>query len=258
MGILKNALKYIMSVIGGGLLTTLIWYNFYEAPELSYQVETNLFQVPQIDKDNNVTFSYKNKNFENFYLTLVTITNAGGIVLERDDYKNESNPLRIEGCSFFSYYFDDAQSNVSSKVKLKKKDDALFIYFPYMNPKDVIQIKLLHTKKCTFTVKGSLKNISKIEKQKSFQEQSYYLKKKMGIIFGCLSILMVILCICISYFIDKNMKKRILHFYINEHFKENKKDVLFVVDSMKDFDKQIEYISKIEKSQKEKIKKSKG
>ena len=150
-----------------GLIVSAVWYYLTEYPSLSYNINTFLFSAPQFDKDNKVTFLYKNNQFEKFYITFIDIVNDGSVAIERNNYEDENDPLRIEGCRFFQYYIDDTKTYISSKVTLIEKNNNLFVKFAYMNPKDVISIKMLHTEKCNISIKGSMKGLPNLTKQKN-------------------------------------------------------------------------------------------
>ena len=242
-GMLKKIVNFLVCTIGGGLIVTGIWYYYNERPSLSYNANTYLFSAPQFDKENKVTFLYKNNRFEKFYITIVDIINDGSIALERNNYEEENNPLRIKGCQFFQYYIDDEKTYVSSKVDLVEKDNILFVKFAYMNPKDVISIRILHTEKCDALVKGSMKGVSNITRQKTPQE---YRKLYVQLFITILLVLLIFLAFSVHY-LNKKAEKSILLVYTNNHFKSSKekKKILEHLDQLKTFDEKINYLSSL-------------
>ena len=241
--ILKKVINFLVFTIGGGLIATGIWYYYTERPSLSYNVNTYLFSAPQFDNENKITFLYKKNRFEKLYITLIDIVNDGGIALERNNYEDENNPLRIEGCQFFQYYIDNEKTYVSSKVDLIEEDSSLFVKFAYMNPKDVISIRILHTEKCDALVKGSMKGLSNIARQKTPQEY----KKLYFKLFVTIILLLLIFLAFSVYCINKKMEKSMLLIYINNHFKSSKekKKILNHLDQLTTFDEKINYLSSL-------------
>lgn len=243
--ILKKVINFLVFTIGGGLIATGIWYYYNERPSLSYNINTYLFSAPQFDKENKITFLYKKNRFEKLYITFIDIVNDGSITLERNNYEDENNPLRIEGCQFFQYYIDNEKTDVSSKVDLIEKDSSLFVKFAYMNPKDIISIRILHTEKCDVSIKGSMKGLSNLTRQKTAQELKVYIIKT----YTGISIIILLFLISGFYYANKKAKNAILLFYVDENIKssKDKKKILDKLDQLKTFDERIDYLKSLGK-----------
>lgn len=245
MEILKKIANFAIYSIFGGVIASGVWYSLYERPSLSYNTNTYLFSAPQFDKENKITFLYKNNHFDKFYITFIDIINDGGIALEMLNYEDENNPLRIEGCQFFHYYIDKTQTHISSKVDLIEKDKSLFIKFIYMNPKDVISLKMLHTEKCNITITGSMKGLLSLTKQKTIKEyKKIYINFSIGLI-----ILFLLVLGLIFYYLDKKTKNNIILYYIDNYIKSSKekKKILNKLNQLTTYEEKKNYLKSLNK-----------
>lgn len=229
-----------------GLVSTCLWYNFYDKPSLSYNINTYLFSTPNIDKKNEIQFTFNNNKFKNLYFTMVNIVNDGGIALERDDYSIENNPLKITECPVLYGYIDSSRTTISSKAELLQQNKNMLIRFPYINSGENILIKLIHSEPCPkMDVIGSFKDISNLTRQKTAQElKAYIIKTYTGI-----SIIILLFLISGFYYANKKAKNAILLFYVDENIKssKDKKKILDKLDKLKTFDERIDYLKSLGK-----------
>lgn len=244
---MKNVFKqlgiYIITIILG-LISTYLWYNFYDKPSLSYDINTYLFSTPKIDKKNEIQFIFNNDKFKNLYFTMVNIVNDGSVALERKDYNIENNPLKITKCPVLYGYIDFSKTTISSKIELLQQNKDMLIRFPYINSGENILIKLIHSEPCPeMDVVGSFKDISNLKKQKNPQELKSYIIK----IYTGISIFILLFLIISSYYANKKAKNAILLFYVNEKLesKNEKKKILNNLDKLKTFNEKIKYLSRI-------------
>lgn len=146
-----------------GFMGNRIYYEYFERSNLAYS--KNMFRLASKDTGlkNKLKITLNDKNVDEVYITTLEIINNGNSILSRDDMRAESDPLRIVGRNIETVFIDKMNTTANSKVTLTRRKKATLVNFKWMNPGDVIIIKVVHLKPGdNIRVTGSFKGISKI------------------------------------------------------------------------------------------------
>lgn len=165
--IAKKVCVWFFSVIICGVFVGLVgndvYYRYFQQSSLAYHQDT--FRLAAQDKHlkNKLKITLNDKNVEEVYITTLSIINDGNAILERLDPRAESDPLRVEGAHIETVFIDKINTTANSKVTLTRRKKATLVNFKWLNPGDVIVLKVVHLKRNdNIRIKGSFKGISKI------------------------------------------------------------------------------------------------
>ena len=146
-----------------GLMGNRVYYKYFQQSSLAYRQDT--FRLASKDNylKNKLKITLNDKSVNEVYITTLSIINNGNAILSRDDPRAESDPLRIEGHNIETVFIDKINTTANSKVSLMRRKKATLVNFKWMNPGDVIVLKVVHLKSGDdIHITGSFKGISKI------------------------------------------------------------------------------------------------
>lgn len=187
---LKKIFVWFFSVVICGFLVGVLgnraYYEYFEKTNLAYAQETfrMAYKDSQLRKKLKITINGKNVN--ELYITTISLVNNGNSALTRPDFKEESDPLRIEGRRMESVFVDKINTTANSKVKLVKRRGGVRINFKWLNPGDKIVLKVVHHHPGdNIRVRGSFKGISRVTRMDDDGNRLEYTRRHM--LIACLS-----------------------------------------------------------------------
>lgn len=196
--VLKKILVWFFSVVICGFLVGVLgnraYYEYFEKTSLAYAQETfrMAYKDSQLRKKLKITINGKNVN--ELYITTISLINNGNSALTRPDFKEESDPLRIEGRRMESVFVDKINTTANSKVKLVKRRGGVRINFKWLNPGDKIVLKVVHHRPGdNIRVRGSFKGISRVTRMDDDGNRLAYTRRHM--LVACLSSVFVTLLV---------------------------------------------------------------
>ncbi len=166
--IIKKIAIWFFSVIICGIFVGIagnkIYYEYFERSNLAYTKSTFRLASKDNNLKNKLKITINDKNVSELYITTISIVNNGNSIVSRGDTREESDPIRIEGRNIESIFVDKINTTANSKVKLKRRKRWTRIDFKWMNPGDVIVLKVVHHRPGdNIRVRGSVRGVSRIE-----------------------------------------------------------------------------------------------
>ncbi len=162
----KIAVWFFSVIICGifvGLMGNKVYYEYFERSSLVYRQDTFRLASKDSNLKNKLKITLNDKSVNEVYITTLSIINNGNAILGRDDPRAESDPVRIEGKNIESVFIDKMNTTANSKVSLTRRKRSTLVNFKWLNPGDVIVVKVVHLKPTdNIQIKGSFKGISKI------------------------------------------------------------------------------------------------
>ena len=176
--LLNKFIKWILITLGIGLLTNKVYYNYFEAPELSYKQYTSpvLNNTSRINA--NIKLLVNGETVNSLYITTFQIQNSGGTALQRNNFEAEINPLKISGSSIKDVFVDEFNTNNNSKVLIKQVGDDYYVQFEWMNPGNIIYISVLHERLSeNIKLSGGFKDVDNVVRQSNKLEKIKIVEK---------------------------------------------------------------------------------
>lgn len=159
--ILKWTFRAVLGVVLIGLMTNKIYYDLFQAPELSYITRTYSVFSGIKSNDSTVKLFVNDEQVEKLYMTTIRLENSGGVALERNDFSAERDPLRITGQNIKSVVIDEANSRYNSETFIVEKNSEFLINFKWLNPGDYLSISILHNQlNSNIMIQGGFANVS--------------------------------------------------------------------------------------------------
>lgn len=214
------------------LLGAHIYYRHFQAPELSFIRRTYAIFSGVNTHNAHIALFINEKQVKNLYMTTIKIENTGGVVLERENFSAEMNPLRIIGENIESVFIDENNSNFNSTTQIVKKDGEFLINFNWLNPGDYITINVFHeNKNSKINLIGSFEKIGTL---KEIFIKDLILKRNLprAIIITILVMVGTLLIVGSVFVISNKLsygafllsfKQRIVCAYVSVLYKDNKK-----------------------------------
>lgn len=166
------------------------WYQFYiNKPILKYDTETISFISSQ--NNNNYKVNVHGKEYDDLYLTRVTLQNKGASALSGQDVsKIGHNPIRIvvpEDAKMVHFTLDKTMTTPDLTANLKEFDGDLVIEFDFLNSDYQIGASILHENpNAKFKVEGSALNVNSITKEWSDKQIKFWTFWIMGGLYALL------------------------------------------------------------------------
>lgn len=193
--------------------------------KIAVNSESTILISETLSKYENLKILYNDENIKSLTSTIVRIKNIGSDIVEPDDLV-PSCPLTINTTKKFlledTSQYKISTSNTKNIVKLTKIDSmSLQISFDFLNPKDEIQITLLHTG--DISVDGDLKsNPIKNYTKKKYEnnDTKYNLEDEIASIFppykfmALFLSLMSLLLLCSSIITNELSIDRMILYFI--------------------------------------------
>lgn len=162
----KIAVWFFSVIICGifvGLMGNRVYYKYFQQSSLAYHQDTFRLASKDSHLKNKLKITLNDKSVNEVYITTMSIINNSNAILERLDPRAESDPLRIEGAHIETVFIDKMNTTANSKVTLTRRKKSTLVNFKWMNPGDVIVIKVVHLKQNdNIRLTGSFKGMSKI------------------------------------------------------------------------------------------------
>lgn len=151
----SNLFWCISGIIGGGMLSLIISSFFYffglKRKRLTYKIDTFSLIPYYMENNNDLKMTYRSKELERLYCSIITIKNSGNCLLEKSDFSSP-NPVIINTDGQF-ILSDYSRNNIISrdcKGNPTCQYDSNYCYYVIINfdfipKKEKIVFKLLHT-----------------------------------------------------------------------------------------------------------------
>ncbi|MBD5400497.1 hypothetical protein HDR61_01990 [bacterium] len=173
----KIAVWFFSVIICGilvGLIGNRIYYRYFERPCLSYTMDTFRMAYKDNHLRKNLKITINDKNVNELYITTISLINNGNTALGRNDFRAESDPIRIEGRHIESVFVDKINTTANSRVALKKRRGGMRVNFKWINPGDKIVIKVVHRNRTdNIRIRGSFQGISRITRMDGVNQPKY-------------------------------------------------------------------------------------
>lgn len=175
----------IIGIVGiiFGLATSFFFYQKgKKKKKLVYNLETTILISESLKKYENLRILYNYDDIKSLNSTNIKIRNVGNDIIEPDDFM-PATPIIIKTSGNFLLEdvtkYEISCTNSKNRINLEKVDEShLKVVFDFLNPKDEIQITILHTGNISITgelKQGEVKNYSnkKYEKNETLSNQNY-------------------------------------------------------------------------------------
>jgi len=167
--LVKRVLFWFFSVIICGIFVGLmgnrIYYRYFERTNLAYTVDTFRMAYRDTNLKKKLKITINGKNVNELYITTISLINDGNTTLTRDDFRDESDPVRISGRHIESVFIDKINTTANSRVKLIKSRGGVKINFKWLNPHDRIVLKVVHHRPGdNIQLHGSFRGVSRISR----------------------------------------------------------------------------------------------
>ncbi len=201
---MKLNVEIIISVLFGAcgiLLSVFFYFKGKKNKRLVYNLDTTILISENLNNYENLKILYNNESINSLSSTNIKIRNIGNDIIEPENFI-PSTPIIIETSNEFllqdvSKYKINC-SHPKNRASLEAIDKShLKVHFDFLNPKDEIQIIVLHTGEISITgelKQGHVKQYSnkKYDDAVTYQEQdnTYYSKYYIHIVYRMLSFLL--------------------------------------------------------------------
>jgi len=190
---MKFDMGTIIGIIGilFGFLGSLFFYlKGKKKKRLVYNTETAILISESLSNYENLRIQYNNEDIKTLNSTNIKIKNINNDIIETDDFI-PAVPIVIATSDHFllqdTSKYNINSSNSKNRVFLKHIDEShIEVSFDFLNPKDEIQITVLHTGQITITgdlKQGSVKNYS----SKKYEKETDDLNKDIDITYSILN-----------------------------------------------------------------------
>ncbi len=211
---MKLDLGVIIGIVGilFGFLGSLFFYlKGKKNKKLVYNTETTVLISESLSNYENLKILYNNEDIKTLNSTNIKIKNIGNDIIETSDFV-PAEPIIIKTSDHFLLQdvskYNINSSNAKNRVHLTHIDEShIQVSFDFLNPKDEIQITVLHTGQISMTgdlKQGSVKNYS----SKKYEKETDNFDKDFDIfysafgpkrIFSMLTILMSTLLATLTF-----------------------------------------------------------
>lgn len=171
------------------------YYIFYiSRPILKYDTQTMNFISSK--NQNEYKVNVKGEEYEDLYMTKVTLYNVGDQALSGSDVsKIGHDPIRIiipEDAYMVHYTLDNTSTTEAVTAHLSQHPSGVVIEFDYLNPGYQIAASILHQNpNAEFIVSGSALNVNEITREWSDKQLKFWGLWTLGILYLLLVILYV-------------------------------------------------------------------
>ena len=163
------------------------YYQFYiSRPILKYDTQTVNFISSNNDNDYKITV--KGTEYDNLYLTKVSLYNRGQLALSGDDVsKTGHDPIRIvipKDANVRHFSIDKNDTTEAITAKIIPDNNNLILQFDYLNPDYQITANLLHeAPNPDFKITGSALNVNEITREWDAKTIKFWGLWSLGILY---------------------------------------------------------------------------
>lgn len=149
----------IVGIIVGAIIAIFFYFKGQKRKKLAYNLETNILISESLSNYENLEILYNNETIKSLKCTNIKIRNIGNDIIEPENLI-PSTPITIKTSNDFLLQdvtkYEIKCSNPKNRVFLELIDKShIKVLFDFLNPKDEIQITVLHTG--TISITGELK-----------------------------------------------------------------------------------------------------